>query len=45
MDDNYSDEIGDNYEEEYLEDDYAPSQPKKQAPSLKNDQWDPPKKT
>ena len=43
MDDNYSDEVGENFDEEYLEDDYNDVQPKKQA-TLKNDLWDPPKK-
>ena len=44
MDDNYSDEIGENFEEEYIDDDYQDVQPKKQAPPAKNDLWEAPKK-
>lgn len=40
MMDNYSDDIGDNFEEEYLDDDYEDNK----AP-IKNDFWDPPKTT
>jgi hypothetical protein len=43
MDDNYSDEIGDNFEEEYIDDELEESTKKVSVP-LKNDFWEAPKK-
>lgn len=45
IDDNYSDDMGGNgFEEEYLDEDLEESKGKLKSP-IKNDFWDPPKKT